>query len=101
MGRKTSDHAGRPAVTRRLTLVAPALLLAARAGAETRGEEWRPGQQVRIVAGAAASGTTDIMARMVAQHLQQKWGTPVVVETAPAPAAPSRRRKSSGRSETG
>jgi tripartite-type tricarboxylate transporter receptor subunit TctC len=80
MGRKTSDHAGRPAVTRRLTLVAPALLLAARAGAETRGEEWRPGQQVRIVAGAAASGTTDIMARMVAQHLQQKWGTPVVVE---------------------
>ncbi len=63
-------------ITRRLTLAAPALLLAPAARAET----WRPGQQVRIIAGAAAGGTTDIMGRMVAQHLQVKWGTPVVVE---------------------
>ena len=29
---------------------------------------------------AAAGGTTDIMGRLSAQHLQARWGTPVVVE---------------------
>src|SRR5690349_10888841 len=66
-------------IPRRLALAAPALLLAARA----RAEEWRPGQSLRILAGAAAGGTTDVMARMLGQHLQQKWGTPVVVENRP------------------
>jgi tripartite-type tricarboxylate transporter receptor subunit TctC len=61
---------------RRTALVLPALLLARAA----RAENWKPGQQLRIIAGAAAGGTTDIMGRMVAQHLQVKWGTPVVVE---------------------
>ena len=60
----------------RLPLALPALLLARAA----RAENWKPGQQLRIIAGAAAGGTTDIMGRMLAQHLQVKWGTPVVVE---------------------
>jgi tripartite-type tricarboxylate transporter receptor subunit TctC len=60
----------------RLPLALPTLLLARAA----RAENWKPGQQLRIIAGAAAGGTTDIMGRMVAQHLQVKWGTPVVVE---------------------
>ncbi len=61
---------------RRTALALPALLLASTA----RAENWKPGQQMRIIAGAAAGGTTDIMGRMLAQHLQVKWGTPVVVE---------------------
>jgi tripartite-type tricarboxylate transporter receptor subunit TctC len=61
---------------RRTALALPALLLARAA----RAENWKPGQQLRIIAGAAAGGTTDIMGRMLAQHLQVKWGTPVVVE---------------------
>ena len=63
-------------LARRTALALPALLLASTARAET----WKPGQQMRIIAGAAAGGTTDIMGRMLAQHLQVKWGTPVVVE---------------------
>jgi len=60
---------------RRHALLLPALL-PARAGAAS----WKPGQQVRIVVGSAAGGTTDVMARLVAQYLQGVWGTPVVVE---------------------
>jgi len=63
-------------VTRRATLALP--LVAAPFVA--RAQSWRPGQQVRIISSAAAGGTTDIMARMVAQYFQSKWGTPVVVE---------------------
>ena len=69
-------------LTRRLALAMPALALPLPGKARAQGQAagWRPGQQVRIVVGAAAGGTTDIMARMLAQVLQQKWGTPVVVE---------------------
>src|SRR3712207_787439 len=45
-----------------------------------RAETWRPGGQVRIVVPAAPGGTTDIMGRLSAQHLQARWGVPVAVE---------------------
>ncbi|BDG70793.1 Bug family tripartite tricarboxylate transporter substrate binding protein [Roseomonas fluvialis] len=62
--------------TRRAALAAPlaALPLAVRA------QSWRPAGQVRIIVPAAAGGTTDIMARLLAQFLLTRWGTPVVVE---------------------
>jgi len=41
---------------------------------------WRPSQTVRIVIPAAAGGTTDIMGRLLAPHLQQRWGQPAVVD---------------------
>lgn len=62
--------------SRRAALAAPASLLVAPA----RAQSWRPGQQVRVIVPAAAGGTTDIMGRLCAQHLQARWGTPVVVE---------------------
>jgi tripartite-type tricarboxylate transporter receptor subunit TctC len=66
---------------RRATLALPAAAAAAAAApVPARAQDWRPGQQVRIIVPAAAGGTTDIMARLVAQHLQARWGTPVVVE---------------------
>lgn len=43
-------------------------------------QDWRPGQQTRIVVPAAPGGTADAMARLLAQYFQSKWGTPVVVE---------------------
>ncbi len=62
--------------TRRAALAAPllALPLAARA------QSWRPPGQTRIIVPAAAGGTTDIMARILAQFLQPRWNIPVVVE---------------------
>jgi tripartite-type tricarboxylate transporter receptor subunit TctC len=67
------DHA----FGRRAALALPLILPAAAARAQG---PWRPRTQVRIIVGSAAGGTTDIMARLVAQHLQARWGTPVVVE---------------------
>jgi tripartite-type tricarboxylate transporter receptor subunit TctC len=42
--------------------------------------DWRPTEQIRIIAPAAPGGTTDLMARMLAQHLQVTWGQSTVVE---------------------
>ena len=63
-------------IRRRAALAAglvPLLPRAARA-------DWRPTQQVRIVVPAAPGGTTDIVGRMLANFLTQRWGQPAVVE---------------------
>jgi len=63
---------------RRAALALPALLLAAR---QARAQaEWKPTHSVRLVVPTTAGGTTDVMARLLAQHLQQVWGQPVVVD---------------------
>lgn len=64
------------ATSRRAVLAAPFVALPALA----RAQAWRPAGQTRIVVPAAAGGTTDIMARLIAQFLQARWGTPVVVD---------------------
>lgn len=42
--------------------------------------DWRPTETIRIIAPAAPGGTTDLMARLLAQHLQSAWGASAVVE---------------------
>ena len=42
--------------------------------------EWRPTETVRIIVPAAAGGSTDVMGRMLAAHLQPAWGQNCVVE---------------------
>ena len=39
-----------------------------------------PARPVRFIVGFAAGGTTDVLARLVAQKLSEKWGQPVIVE---------------------
>jgi tripartite-type tricarboxylate transporter receptor subunit TctC len=41
---------------------------------------WKPSQGVRIVVPAAPGGTTDILGRLLAAHLQQAWGQSCVVD---------------------
>src|SRR3954469_20478418 len=42
--------------------------------------EWKPTDTIRIIVPAAPGGTTDLMGRLLAQHLQAAWGQSTVVE---------------------
>ncbi|MBR0752596.1 tripartite tricarboxylate transporter substrate binding protein [Bradyrhizobium jicamae] len=42
--------------------------------------DWRPTETVRLIVPAAAGGSTDVMGRLLAAHLQPIWGQSVVVE---------------------
>src|SRR5256714_1260203 len=55
-------------------------LLAAAALPRAAHAEWRPTEAVRIIVPAAPGGTTDLMGRLLAQHLQVAWGQSTVVE---------------------
>ena len=48
--------------------------------ATARAADWRPTEAVRIIVPAAPGGTTDLMGRLLAQHLQVAWGQSTVVE---------------------
>ncbi|HEY0440550.1 MAG TPA: tripartite tricarboxylate transporter substrate binding protein [Xanthobacteraceae bacterium] len=62
----------------RTILAAVAALLAVAPGASAQ-DKW-PERQVTIIAPFTAGGTADMFARIFAQHMQQKYGTPFVVE---------------------
>ncbi len=66
-------------ITRRATLLGAGSLAAATAlpGAA---RAWRPSEAVRIIIPAAPGGTTDLMGRLLGQHLQVAWGQSTVVE---------------------
>jgi tripartite-type tricarboxylate transporter receptor subunit TctC len=42
--------------------------------------DWRPTETVRLIVPAAAGGSTDVMGRMLAAHLQAAWGQSAIVE---------------------
>ncbi len=69
------------AVSRRQMLTAAAALTASAAlPRTTHASDWRPTETVRIIVPAAAGGSTDVMGRFLAQHLQAAWGQNAVVE---------------------
>jgi len=47
-----------------------------------------PSRPVKIVAGFPPGGGTDVTARLLGIKLSELWGQQIIVETAPAPAAP-------------
>ena len=42
--------------------------------------DWKPTETVRLIVPAAAGGSTDVMGRLLAAHLQTAWGQSAVVE---------------------
>ena len=70
-----------PSLSRRRVL-SGAAALSATAAWPRRGyaADWRPTETVRLIVPAAAGGSTDVMGRMLAQHLQAAWGQSAVVE---------------------
>ena len=69
-------------VTRRRVLTGAAALSTAAIlpRASLGAGEWKPTETVRVIVPAAAGGSTDVMGRMLAAHLQPIWGQSVVVE---------------------
>ncbi|MEA2875204.1 MAG: hypothetical protein QOF14_400 [Hyphomicrobiales bacterium] len=67
-------------LSRRGVLSGAAGLTAAVTLPRTAQADWRPTEAVRIIVPAAPGGTTDVMGRLLAQHLQVAWGQSTVVE---------------------
>lgn len=42
-----------------------------------------PNKPIRIMVAYTPAGTTDILARLIAQKMNEKWGQPVIVENRP------------------
>src|SRR5260221_14667021 len=42
--------------------------------------DWRPTETVRLIVPAAAGGSTGVMGRMLAAHLQKAWGQSAIGE---------------------
>jgi tripartite-type tricarboxylate transporter receptor subunit TctC len=67
-------------LTRRRALSGAVALSAAAILPRTSLADWRPAETVRIIVPAAAGGSTDVMGRLLAAHLQSAWGQSAVVE---------------------
>ena len=65
-----------------LTRAIGALLTCVALGAGAQTTDF-PNKPVRIVIGQPAGGPTDIVARLIGQKLQDRWGQPVVIENRP------------------
>jgi tripartite-type tricarboxylate transporter receptor subunit TctC len=63
-----------------LVTIALALLGLEEALAQPSGKETYPARRVTLVVPSPAGSTTDALARLVADQLQQRWKTPVIVE---------------------
>jgi tripartite-type tricarboxylate transporter receptor subunit TctC len=70
---------------RATVLLGAAALGVALAPTAALAQAW-PSKPVRIVIGAPAGGTADIVARLLADGLQKEWGQPVIVDARPGGA---------------
>ena len=67
-------------LSRRRVLTGAAAISAAAILPRTSLADWRPSETVRLIVPAAAGGSTDVMGRLLAAHLQAAWGQSAIVE---------------------
>jgi tripartite-type tricarboxylate transporter receptor subunit TctC len=67
-------------LSRRSVLAGAAALSAASIVPRSSLADWRPSETIRIIVPAAPGGSTDVMGRLLAAHLQSVWGQSAVVE---------------------
>jgi tripartite-type tricarboxylate transporter receptor subunit TctC len=67
-------------LSRRHMLSGAAAFSAAAIVPRTSLADWRPTETIRVIVPAAAGGSTDVMGRLFAAHLQTAWGQSAVVE---------------------
>ncbi len=67
-------------LSRRRVLTGAATLSAAAILPRISLADWRPTETVRLIVPAAAGGSTDVMGRLLAAHLQAAWGQSAIVE---------------------
>jgi tripartite-type tricarboxylate transporter receptor subunit TctC len=70
----------RKLLTRRRVLSGAAALSAVTILPRSSLADWRPTETIRVIVPAAAGGSTDVMGRLLAAHLQSVWGQSAVVE---------------------
>jgi len=75
-------HARKSALCVLFRAAAAALLLLAAHGAAAQGSNY-PSRQITIVVGFSAGGTTDIVARLVADEMRKSWSQAVVIDNKP------------------
>jgi tripartite-type tricarboxylate transporter receptor subunit TctC len=67
-------------MTRRRWLSGAAAFSTAAVLSRTSLADWRPTETIRIIVPAATGGSTDVMGRLLASHLQNVWGQSAIVE---------------------
>jgi tripartite-type tricarboxylate transporter receptor subunit TctC len=76
-----SEHVTKRLLSRRRVLSGAAAISAATIlPRASLGADWRPTETVRLIVPAAPGGSTDVMGRMLAAHLQGAWGQSAIVE---------------------
>ena len=71
--------------TRRTLALAAAITVGSVAGSALAADAW-PAKPVHIVVAFTAGGPTDVVARLIAQKLSDKWHQPVIVDNKPGAA---------------
>ena len=67
-------------MTRRRVLAGTAAISTAAFLPRTSLADWRPTETIRVIVPTATGGSTDVMGRLLASHLQNVWGQAAVVE---------------------